>query len=58
MKINIELELNLMSFLTTKLQNYSNYIGSRIRDLTPFYSYSRFPPSFDVVVASIDSFYS
>jgi hypothetical protein len=59
-----KLQLVDMSILSILLSpepgchNYSNYIGSRIRDLTPFYSYSRFPPSFGGVVASIDNFYS
>jgi hypothetical protein len=32
-----------MQLASTQLQKYPNYLGSRIRDLIPFYLYSSFP---------------
>jgi hypothetical protein len=44
-----------MQLASTQLQNYPNYLGSRIREFGPFYSYASFPPSFGTVVDSIDN---
>jgi hypothetical protein len=44
-----------LAYYSTTLQNYPNHLGSRIRELIPFYSYASFPPSFGIVVDSIDN---
>jgi hypothetical protein len=35
--------LQLMQLASTQLQNYPNYLGSRIGELVPFYPYTSFP---------------